>query len=173
LNENLPVLDLKSILVGLFGGLTFFLYGMHKMTDSMKSVAGDKIKNALSKLTTNRFKAAAAGATVTAIIQSSSVTTLLVVGFVSAGLMSVPQSVGIIMGANIGTTITAQVIAFKVTEYALVMITIGFALTVAPKSDRIRNYGTMTRHCRTTDFTNSCRLDRGGKTECRSTPADR
>ena len=119
-------LETSTILVGLAGGLALFLYGMDKMTDALKIVAGGKMKSLLAKLTTNRFSAAFAGAFVTAIIQSSSVTTVLVVGFISAGLMSLAQSVGVIMGANIGTTITAQIIAFKVTQYALVLIFIGF-----------------------------------------------
>ena len=86
------------------------------MTDAMKRVAGSRMKGMLARLTTNRFKAVLTGATVTAAVQSSSVTTVLLVGFVSAGLMTVPQTVGVIMGAEIGTTVTAQIIAFKVTQ---------------------------------------------------------
>ena len=110
-------LEISTIIIGLLGGLALFLYGMDKMTDALKIVAGRKMKDLLARLTTNRFSAALAGAFVTAVIQSSSVTTVLVVGFISAGLMSLGQSVGVIMGANIGTTITAQIIAFKVTWY--------------------------------------------------------
>jgi len=127
----------------LYGGLALFLFGMEQMSDSLKAVAGDRMKDILAKLTANRFMGAITGAFVTAIIQSSSVTTVLVVGFISAGLMSMAQSVGIIMGANIGTTITAQIVAFKVTKAALLMIGIGFTMLFAAKKESIKHYGTM------------------------------
>ncbi|NND70231.1 MAG: Na/Pi cotransporter family protein [Rhodothermales bacterium] len=136
-------LDTLQIIIGLAGGLALFLFGIEQMTDALKLVAGGGMKRLLARLTTNRFSAAAAGAAVTAIIQSSSVTTVLVVGFISAGLMSLTQSIGIIMGANIGTTITAQIIAFKVTKYSLVLVSVGFAMLFASKRSRIRNYGAM------------------------------
>ncbi len=136
-------LQLSSFLMGLFGGLALFLYGMDKLTGAMKSAAGSGVQRILARLTTNRVKAAFAGAATTAVIQSSSVTTVLVVGFVSAGLMSLPQSIGVIMGANVGTTITAQIIAFKVTAYALAMIAIGFALMFVKKRERVVQYGAM------------------------------
>jgi phosphate:Na+ symporter len=112
----------------LFGGLALFLFGMDQMSDSLKAVAGDRMKMILAKLTSNRFTGAATGAAVTAVIQSSSVTTVLVVGFISANLMTMSQSVGVIMGANIGTTITAQIVAFKVTKAAFLMIFAGYAM---------------------------------------------
>lgn len=127
----------------LFGGLALFLFGMEQMSDSLKAVAGDRMKNILAKLTVNRFMAATTGAFVTAVIQSSSITTVLVVGFVSAGLMSFAQSIGIIMGANVGTTITAQIVAFKVTKAALLMIGVGFSMLFFSKRDSIKHYGTM------------------------------
>ncbi len=127
----------------LFGGLALFLFGMEQMAESLKVVAGERMKLILAKLTSNRIMGAATGAFVTAIIQSSSVTTVLVVGFITAGLMSMSQSVGIIMGANIGTTITAQIVAFKVTKAALLMIGIGFSLLFMSKHERIKQYGTM------------------------------
>jgi phosphate:Na+ symporter len=127
----------------LFGGLALFLYGMQQMSDGLKAAAGDRMKDLLSKLTKTRFSAAITGAFVTSVIQSSSVTTVLVVGFVSAGLMSLSQSIGIIMGANIGTTITAQVVAFKVEKAALLMIAIGFSMLFLSKNDRIKQYGNM------------------------------
>ena len=136
-------LQYGAILTGLGGGLALFLYGMRKMTDSLKVVAGGGMKKLLARLTTNRFTAALAGALVTAVIQSSSITTVLVVGFISAGLINFSQSLGIIMGANIGTTITAQIIAFKVTQYALLIIAVGFFLELLAKSERIRQYGVM------------------------------
>ncbi len=136
-------LQYGPLITGLGGGLALFLYGMRKMTDALKLVAGDGMKNLLARLTTNRFSAAAAGALVTAIIQSSSVTTVMVVSFVSAGVMTFTQSIGVIMGANIGTTITAQIIAFKITKYALPMIAIGFLMDILAKSKRTRYYGIM------------------------------
>ncbi len=127
----------------LFGGLALFLFGMEQMAESLKAVAGERMKLILAKLTTNRFMGAVTGAFVTAIIQSSSVTTVLVVGFITAGLMSLAQSVGVIMGANIGTTITAQIVAFKVTKAALLMVGLGFSMLFASKNERTRQYGTM------------------------------
>ncbi|MCU7863179.1 MAG: Na/Pi cotransporter family protein [Candidatus Thiodiazotropha sp. (ex Lucinoma borealis)] len=127
----------------LFGGLALFLFGMEQMADALKAVAGERMKGILAKLTSNRFMGAATGAFVTAVIQSSSVTTVLVVGFITAGLMSLSQSIGVIMGANIGTTITAQIVAFKVTKAALLMIGVGFSMLFASKQDRIKHYGAM------------------------------
>jgi phosphate:Na+ symporter len=121
-------LAVGSIVIGLVGGLAVFLMGMGMMADALKVVAGDRVREVLSKLTTNRFMGALTGAFVTAVINSSSVTTVLVVGFISAGLMSLAQSVGVIMGANIGSTVTAQLIAFKVTKAALLMIGVGFTM---------------------------------------------
>lgn len=137
------ILEVGPIIIGLFGGLAIFLYGMEQMTDALKAVAGGGLKTMLARLTTNRFKAILAGAGITAIIQSSSVTTVLVVGFISAGLMNLSQGIGIILGADIGTTITAQIIAFKVTHYALVLVAVGFALSFFIKSEKLKHYGTM------------------------------
>jgi phosphate:Na+ symporter len=129
--------------MNLLGGLALFLFGMEQMADALKAVAGERMKVILARLTTNRFMGAITGAFVTAIIQSSSVTTVLVVGFITAGLMSMAQSIGVIMGANIGTTITAQIIAFKVTKAALLMIALGFGMLFFSKQDKIRHYGGM------------------------------
>jgi phosphate:Na+ symporter len=139
----LAALDHFQMGMGLFGGLAIFLFGMDQMTATLKAVAGDGMKRILARLTTNRFKAVGAGAFVTAVIQSSSVTTVLVVGFVSAGLMTLQQSIGMIMGAEIGTTITAQIIAFKVTSYALVPVAIGFGLQFFSRKERVRQWGLM------------------------------
>ena len=125
----------------LLGGLALFLFGMEQMADALKAVAGERMKLILAKLTTNRFMGAATGAFVTAIIQSSSVTTVLVVGFFTAGLMSTAQSIGVIMGANIGTTITAQIVAFKVTKFALLMVAGGFGMLFFSKQEKIKQYG--------------------------------
>lgn len=136
-------LPIGTILMGLLGGLALFLFGMDQMSDALKLVAGDGMRNALARLTTNRFTGALAGALVTAVVQSSSVTTALVVGFISAGLLSLTQSIGVIMGANIGTTVTAQIIAFNVTHYALVLVAAGFALLFFLKNEKVRHYGHM------------------------------
>lgn len=136
-------LPLGEIVIGLAGGLALFLFGMRQMTDALKTVAGEGMKTLLSRLTSNRFSAAFAGALITSIIQSSSVTTVLVVGFVSAGLMGLSQSIGVIIGANIGTTITAQIIAFKVTKYALLFIGVGFFVELGAKREKVRQYGLM------------------------------
>jgi len=127
----------------LFGGLALFLFGMEQMADALKAVAGERMKIILAKLTTNRFMGAMTGAFVTAVIQSSSVTTVLVVGFITAGLMSMAQSIGVIMGANIGTTITAQIVAFKVTKAALLMVAVGFGMLSFSKQEKIKQYGGM------------------------------
>lgn len=134
-------LPFLAIAMGLFGGLALFLFGLDLMADALKLVAGEGMRGILSKLTTNRFTGVLAGATVTAIIQSSSVTTVLLVGFISAGLMNLTQAVGVIMGANIGTTITAQIIAFKVTQYALLVVAIGFLVQFVSSNERVRHYG--------------------------------
>ena len=97
---------LSPLFGGLLGGLALFLYGLDLLSDALKAVAGGRMKDILSRLTTNRFTAVLTGAFVTAVVQSSSVTTVLVVGFVTANLMTMAQSIGVIMGANIGTTVT-------------------------------------------------------------------
>jgi len=136
-------LEVGTLIMGLLGGLALFLFGMDQMTDALKLIAGGGMKKILSRLTTNRFSAVLAGAIITSIIQSSSVTTVLVVGFISAGLMTLAQSIGIILGADIGTTITAQIVAFKVTQYALALIAAGFALNFLGKRNSIRQTGAM------------------------------
>jgi phosphate:Na+ symporter len=127
--------------MGLFGGLSLFLYGMAKMSDGLKKAAGNQMRKILATLTKNRMVAMFVGAFVTMVIQSSSATTVMLVSFVQANLMTYVQSIGIILGANIGTTITAQLVAFKLTDYALLMITVGFALTVFSKKESLRHIG--------------------------------
>ena len=127
--------------MGLFGGLSLFLYGMAKMSDGLKKAAGNQMRKILATLTKNRVVALFVGAFVTMVIQSSSATTVMLVSFVQAQLMTYVQSIGIILGANIGTTITAQLVAFKLTDYALLMITVGFALTMFSKKDSLRHIG--------------------------------
>ncbi len=134
-------LEVFSLVMGLLGGLALFLFGMEQLADALKAVAGERMRTILATLTTNRVTGALTGAFVTAVIQSSSVTTVLVVGFITAGLLSMSQSIGVIMGANIGTTITAQIIAFKITKYALMMIAAGFLVMFTAKRERRRQQG--------------------------------
>ena len=134
-------IDWAKMVQQLLGGLALFLFGMELMTESMKKVAGNKLKDILAKMTTNRFAGVMTGAGVTAVVQSSSVTTVVVVGFVTAGLMNLSQAVGVIFGANIGTTITAQIVAFKITKYALWMIFIGFMMNILAKDIKLKSWG--------------------------------
>ena len=127
----------------LLGGLALFLYGMEKMTDGLKAAAGQQMNTLLAKLTGNRILGALTGAIVTAVIQSSSVTTVLVVGFVSAGLMTLVQAVGVIFGANVGTTVTAQIVAFNTTALAMPLVAVGFVMSFVWKEGVARHYGAM------------------------------
>jgi phosphate:Na+ symporter len=136
-------IDWLRLLMGLFGGLALFLFGMEQMSNGLKAAAGEGLKNLMERLTKNRFMGALTGAFVTAVLNSSSVTTVLVVGFITAGVMSFSQSVGVIMGANIGSTFTAQIVAFNVTQYALLLVAPGFLMLFAAKQEHIRNYGEM------------------------------
>ena len=130
-----------NYIMGLLGGLALFLYGMQMMSTGLESAAGNKMKVILEKLTANRFVGVLVGALITAIIQSSSATTVMVVGFVNSGMMTLNQAVWIIMGANIGTTITGQLIALDVGELAPLMAFIGVAAVVFLKNDKIRHIG--------------------------------
>lgn len=130
-----------NIFIGVAGGLAFFLYGMEKMSTSMKSIAGNKMRSVLASLTKNRVIALIVGTFVTVIIQSSSATTVMLVSFVQAGLLNLSQCMGIILGADIGTTITAQMIAFKLTDYALLIVAIGFLFKMIAKTHKPKNIG--------------------------------
>ncbi len=134
-------MDWWMMTMKLLGGLALFLYGMEQMVDALKAVAGDRMKQILARVTTSRVMGMITGAFVTSVIQSSSVTTVILVGFVTANLMSFSQTIGVILGADIGTTITAQIVAFKVTQYSLVLVTVGFAMLFVGKGDRVRHYG--------------------------------
>ncbi|MGC9385584.1 MAG: Na/Pi cotransporter family protein [Hydrogenovibrio sp.] len=134
-------LDWPGMIMSLLGGLALFLFGLDLMIKGLLAVAGERMKQLLEKLTVNRVTGAISGTLVTAVIQSSSVTTVLVVGFVSAGLMTVTQAASVIMGANLGTTITAQIVAFKITNLALLMIAVGFVIHFAAKLNRTRHLG--------------------------------
>ncbi|HSF84462.1 MAG TPA: Na/Pi cotransporter family protein [Acidimicrobiia bacterium] len=126
-------IDTLVLVTTLFGGLAIFLLGMDRMTESLRLVAGSRLRTVLAKLTSNRFTGLLTGAGVTAVIQSSSVTTVLVVGFISSGLMTLEQAISVIVGANVGTTITAQIIAFEVETLALAAVAIGFGVTFFSK----------------------------------------
>lgn len=130
-----------DVIFSLLGGLGLFIYGMKQMSEGLQKAAGNRLKHLLGLLTTNRFAGIGVGAMVTAIIQSSSATTVMVVGFVNAGLMTLVQSIGVTMGANIGTTITAQLIAFKLSNYALHAIAIGAAFYLFSKKQRTKQIG--------------------------------
>lgn len=136
-------LDQFVLFTGLFGGLALFLFGMDLMTAALKRVAGDRLKGLLGKVTGNRFMGVGLGAVVTGLVNSSSVTTVIVVGFISAGLMSMAQSVSVIMGANIGSTVTAQILAFNVTRFALPAITLGFLISFLSNRKDRQDYGRM------------------------------
>jgi phosphate:Na+ symporter len=129
--------------MGLFGGLALFLFGIDQMSVGLKAVAGDRMATMLGGMTKNRFIGAITGAFVTAILNSSSVTTVLVVGFITAGIMSLSQSIGVIMGANIGSTMTAQIVAFNVTQYAMLPIAIGFGMIFFGKTEQMKHGGAM------------------------------
>lgn len=129
------------MIIGLIGGLGLFLYGMKLMGDGLENVAGEKLKSILEKVTSNRIMAVLVGAAVTAIIQSSSATTVMVVGFVNAGLMNLAQAAGVIIGANIGTTVTAQLVAFKLDDIAPIFIGVGTAIILFSKNKKRRDLG--------------------------------
>ena len=130
-----------SILLGLLGGLALFLYGMQMMSAGLEAAAGNRMKGILERLTSNRFLGILVGAGITAVIQSSSATTVMVVGFVNSGMMTLKQAVWIIMGANIGTTITGQLIALDVGAVAPLFAFVGVAMVVFLKKPQIHHYG--------------------------------
>lgn len=128
-------------LISLLGGLGLFLYGMQMMSNGLEAAAGNRMKKILEKLTANRFLGVLVGAGITAAIQSSSATTVMVVGFVNSGMMTLGQAVWIIMGANIGTTITGQLIALDIGALAPLFAFIGVALIVFVKKEKVHHYG--------------------------------
>ena len=130
-----------QIIFGLLGGLAVFIYGMNMMSECLQKAAGEKMKSILALLTKNPVLGVIAGALTTAVLQSSSATTVMAIGFVSAGLMSLPQAISIIFGANIGTTMTAQIIAFKISDYIYIIIFIGFIISFIAKSEKVKSIG--------------------------------
>lgn len=133
--------EIVTTVFGLAGGLAMFLFGMNSMSDALQKAAGERMKQILSFLTKNPIMGALAGALVTAVLQSSSATTVMVIGFVSAGLMTLPQGISVIFGANIGTTMTAQLMAFKISDYIYPIIFIGFLVYFIAKSEKAKNIG--------------------------------
>ncbi|MDU7439541.1 MAG: Na/Pi symporter, partial [Clostridium sp.] len=129
-------MDTFKILIELMGGLGLFIYGMKLMGDGLENAAGEGLKNILEKVTSNRIMGVAVGTIITAVIQSSSATTVMVVGFVNAGLMTLSQALGVIMGANIGTTITAQLVAFKLDQIAPLFVFTGAAVVMFAKAKK-------------------------------------
>lgn len=133
--------ETMKIIFGLVGGLAIFIYGMNMMSECLQKAAGEKMKKILALLTKNPILGVLAGALTTAVLQSSSATTVMTIGFVSAGLMSLPQAISIILGANIGTTMTAQIIAFKITDYIYLFIFAGFLISFVSKKEKVKNIG--------------------------------
>lgn len=135
-------MEALQIALALFGGLALFIYGMNLMSDGLQKAAGEKMKNVLALLTRNVFIGVLAGALITAVLQSSSATTVMVIGFVIAGLMNLKQAISIIIGANIGTTVTAQLVAFQIGDYAYIFVIIGFIMFFfMSKKEKIMDFG--------------------------------
>ncbi|MDH3499722.1 MAG: Na/Pi cotransporter family protein [Acidimicrobiia bacterium] len=136
-------IDTVLLVITLAGGLALFLLGLDRLTESLRLIAGSGMRKVLRRLTANTFMGALTGAGVTAIIQSSSVTTVLVVGFITSGLMTLEQSIGVIMGANVGTTVTAQIIAFDVSRWALAIVAVGFGTSFFSSNDDRKTWGAL------------------------------
>ena len=134
-------LSLGVMLMAFAGGLALFLHGMDGVTAGLRGLAGTSLRRALARLSANRFAGVATGVLATATIQSSTVTMVLVIGFLASGLLTLTQSVGVIIGANVGTTITAQIIAFDVIRYALAMIAVGVVMQFAGRREPVRQFG--------------------------------
>ena len=130
-----------QIAIGLLGGLAIFIYGMNMMSECLQKAAGGKMRSILALLTKNPVMGVLAGALTTAVLQSSSATTVMAIGFVSAGFMNLPQAISIIIGANIGTTMTAQIIAFKLSDYIYAIIFVGFIISFLVESEKVKNIG--------------------------------
>ena len=133
--------DAFQITFGLLGGLAIFIFGMNMMSESLQKAAGEKMKKILGILTVNPVMGILAGTIATAVMQSSSATTVMVIGFVSAGLMTLKQGISVILGANIGTTMTAQLLAFNISDYIFVIIFVGFIVSFVFKSEKIKSIG--------------------------------
>jgi len=129
------------LVIGLFGGLGLFLFGMHTMSEGMQQSAGERLRNILENVTKNRIVGAGIGTVVTTVIQSSSATSVMLVSFVNANLLQFRQTIPVLLGAAIGTTITAQMIAFKITEYSLLLVAVGFFMQAFSKREQLKWVG--------------------------------
>lgn len=129
------------VILGFAGGLAFFIYGTELLSDGMKRAGGDRMREAIAKMTQNRVRGFMVGAFTSTLVQSSSALTLMLVGLVQAGILGFPQTLGVILGAGVGSSVTAQLIAFKVTDYALIMVALGFFLRFVSKADLKKNIG--------------------------------
>ncbi|MBU8922839.1 MAG: Na/Pi cotransporter family protein [Bacteroidales bacterium] len=137
-------IDYVKIFIGAVGGLGLFLVGMKLMSEGMQTVAGERLRKLINAITDNRLVACGVGATVTSLIQSSSVTTVMIVGMVNAGIMTLRQAIGVILGADIGTTITAWLVALKIVEYGLPILGISAFFYLFSKNERVRYIAMMT-----------------------------
>ena len=134
-------MELQKVLFYSIGGLGIFLYGMTQLSDGLQKLAGSRMRNVIRSFTSTPLKGMLVGAGVTSVIQSSSITTIMLIGLLNAGVMTLQQAIGVVYGANIGTTITAQIIAFKVTHYALPMVAIGFVMFKFLRTQKIQMIG--------------------------------
>ena len=133
--------NLKDIFFGLFGGLALFIFGMKYLSDGLQKIASNKLKFVMTKITNNHFLGILIGAFVTAVVQSSGLITIILIGFIDSGILTFTQSISILLGANIGTTITAQIIAFNISEYALPMIAVGMLVILIFKKEKFKFLG--------------------------------
>ena len=135
-------MDVAEIVLGLVAGLALFLYGVTRLATGLQAVAGDRMRSLLARATTNRVAGVLTGAAATAILDSSSVTIIIVIALVDAGALTFVQSLGVIMGANIGTTVSSQLIAFDIQRYAPVVLAVGLLLSALGRSDGWKHVGT-------------------------------
>ncbi|MCI5167782.1 MAG: Na/Pi cotransporter family protein [Candidatus Electrothrix sp. GM3_4] len=140
-NSDAEGISWLFLILGMAGGLAFLLYGMEQMGEGLKKTAGNKMRTILAALTRNRTIGLLMGAFVTMVIQSSSTTTVMLVSFVQAELMTFTQSLAVILGSDIGTTVTAQMVAFNLTDYALAIVAIGFTMRMVGRSEKIKSIG--------------------------------
>ena len=127
----------------LLGGVGLFLYGMTIMSSGLRNACGDNLRLILEKATRSKVTAVLAGIAVTVLVQSSSATDVMVIGFVSSGLMTVAQAIGVIMGANIGTTVTAQITAFNISAYAPLILFLGAVATLFIRNNTVKAFGSV------------------------------
>ncbi|BAZ16971.1 putative transporter [Calothrix sp. NIES-4071] len=134
-------LNVFKMTMGAIAGLVLFLYGVTRMAEGLEAIAGNRAKNWIKKFTTNRYAGVATGAVATTLLDSSSVTIIIVIAMVSAGLLTFVESLGVVLGSNIGTTLGAQLIAFKINQYAPIALLIAFLLLMFGKTDRLKQIG--------------------------------